>query len=136
MADEVAVQEKKESAVAEATLPGRTYTPSVDISESEESLWLWADVPGVDENSIDVQLENNQLTIEGRVSLDEYPDLTPVYTEYQVGNQGDREKRGLGARASEGGTGARAKDRGDVRVGGGVQPSIRMIARIQRFRIP
>ena len=86
MADEVAVQEKKESAVAEATLPGRTYTPSVDISESEESLWLWADVPGVDENSIDVQLENNQLTIEGRVSLDEYPDLTPVYTEYQVGN--------------------------------------------------
>ena len=86
MADEVAVQEKKESAVAEATLPGRTYTPSVDISESKESLWLWADVPGVDENSIDVQLENNQLTIEGRVSLDEYPDLTPVYTEYQVGN--------------------------------------------------
>ena len=67
-------------------MPGRTYTPSVDISESEESLWLWADVPGVDENSIDVQLENNQLTIEGRVSLDEYPDLTPVYTEYQVGN--------------------------------------------------
>jgi HSP20 family protein len=86
MADEVAVQEKKESALAEATRPGRTYTPSVDISESEDSLWLWADVPGVDENSIDVRLEDDQLTIEGRVSLDEYADLTPVYTEYQVGN--------------------------------------------------
>jgi HSP20 family molecular chaperone IbpA len=86
MADEVAVQEKQESEVAETTRPGRTYIPSVDISESEEALWLWADVPGVDENSVDLRLENNQLTIEGRVSLDEYEGASPVYTEYPVGN--------------------------------------------------
>lgn len=86
MADEVTVQAKKESAVSEATRPGRTYLPGVDISESEDALWLWADVPGVDENSLDIRLDNDQLTIEGRVSLDEYEDLNPVYTEYNVGN--------------------------------------------------
>jgi HSP20 family molecular chaperone IbpA len=72
--------------VSEATRPGRTYLPSVDISESEGALWLWADVPGVDENSLDIRLDNDQLTIEGRVSLDEYENLSPVYTEYNVGN--------------------------------------------------
>jgi len=86
MADEVTVQDKKETAVSEATRPGRTYLPSVDISESENALWLWADLPGVDENSLDIRLDNDQLTIEGRVAIDEYQDLNPVYTEYNIGN--------------------------------------------------
>jgi len=43
-------------------------------------------MPGVDEGSIEVQLADGVLSIEGRVSLQDYENLTPVYTEYNVGN--------------------------------------------------
>ena len=43
-------------------------------------------MPGVDDKSVDVQFADGVLTIEGRVSLDEYENLTPSYTEYNVGN--------------------------------------------------
>ena len=66
--------------------PGRTYVPKVDICETEDALFVWADLPGVDESSVDVRLDNQDLSIEARVALDEYEGLTPVYTEYQVGH--------------------------------------------------
>jgi HSP20 family molecular chaperone IbpA len=83
---QVPVHSQPESSTREQTRPGRTYVPSVDIVETDEGLHLWADMPGVDENSVDVRLEDDVLSIEGRVSLEEYQDLTPVYTEYNVGN--------------------------------------------------
>jgi HSP20 family protein len=43
-------------------------------------------MPGVDEQSIEVKLADGILSIEGRVSLAEYENLTPVYTEYNIGN--------------------------------------------------
>jgi HSP20 family protein len=70
----------------EVTRAGRTYVPQVDIYETKEGLWLWADMPGVDEQSINVQLDNGVLTIEGQVDLKEYENTTPLYTEYNVGN--------------------------------------------------
>jgi HSP20 family molecular chaperone IbpA len=83
---QVPVHSKPESSTREQTRPGRTYVPNVDIVETDEGLHLWADMPGVDENSVDVRLEDDVLSIEGRVSLEEYQNLTPVYTEYNVGN--------------------------------------------------
>jgi len=83
---ELAVKEKQEATREEATRPGRTYQPDVDIYETPDALWLWADMPGVEESSIDVDLADGVLGIEGRVSLDDYKDLEPGYTEYNVGN--------------------------------------------------
>jgi len=83
---ELAVKDKKEVTREEPTRPGRTYQPEVDIYETTDGLWLWADMPGVDEKSIAIDLADGVLTIEGGVALDEYKDLTPVYTEYNVGN--------------------------------------------------
>ena len=80
----------KEPAAEEHTRPGRTSRPSVDILETEDSLWLWADMPGVEEKSVDVHLKDQVLSIEGRVSLDDYQELTPLYTEYNVGNYAQR----------------------------------------------
>ncbi len=77
---------QEQRGVSEATRPGRTYRPNVDIAESEEGLWLWADLPGVDDESVEVQLENNVLSLEGRVSTKDYENLAPRYTEYNVGN--------------------------------------------------
>jgi HSP20 family protein len=87
---ELSVQKKREVAGEEHTRPGTTYVPDVDICETRDSLWLWADMPGVDEQSVDVKLVDGALTIEGRVGLADYANLSPVYTEYKVGNYARR----------------------------------------------
>jgi HSP20 family molecular chaperone IbpA len=91
MADqELTTREKQELKANEQTRPGRTYVPEVDIYETQDGLWLWADMPGVDENSLEVNVADNVLSIEGRVALQEYDNLNPVYTEYNVGNYSRR----------------------------------------------
>jgi len=42
-----------------------TWTPSVDIYETENEIVLTAEVPGVDEKDIDIKIENNTLSIQG-----------------------------------------------------------------------
>jgi HSP20 family molecular chaperone IbpA len=85
MSNQVTVKQEGDLA-EEQTRPGRTYLPNVEIRETEDSLWLWADMPGVDQSSVEIHLENGALSIEGVVKTDEYADLTPAYTEYNVGN--------------------------------------------------
>jgi HSP20 family protein len=82
---ELNVREKQETR-EEVTRAGRTYVPQVDIYETKEGLWLWADMPGVDEQSLNVHLDNGVLTIEGQVDVQQYENTTPLYTEYNVGN--------------------------------------------------
>jgi len=77
---------KKQAPVEEGTRPGRTYQPNVDIIEGRDGVQLTVDLPGVDEKTVEVELNEGVLSIEGSVSLAEYQDLTPVYTEYNVGN--------------------------------------------------
>lgn len=87
---ELNVQEKQEVKANEQTRPGRTYVPNVDIYETQEGLWLWADMPGVDDGSLEIHVADDVLSIEGRVTLQEYDNLNPVYTEYNVGNYSRR----------------------------------------------
>lgn len=82
---ELNVPQKQETR-DEVTRAGRTYVPQVDIYETKEGLWLWADMPGVDEASLNVHLDNGVLTIEGQVDVKEYENTDPLYTEYNVGN--------------------------------------------------
>ena len=81
---------KPEQPQDEHTRPGRTYVPSVDICETPDNLLLRADMPGVDENSVEVNVANGVLSIEGWVSVKEYENLQPVYTEYNIGNYSRR----------------------------------------------
>jgi HSP20 family molecular chaperone IbpA len=87
---ELSPRGKQELTREEQTRPGRTYVPEVDIYETPDSLWLWADMPGVDEQSLEINVDNGMLSIEGRVSLKDYENLAPVYTEYNVGNYARR----------------------------------------------
>lgn len=64
----------------------KTFLPRVDIYETKEALYLIADMPGVDEKSVDVELEKNILTITGHVNIDEVKDKSIVYSEYEVGD--------------------------------------------------
>lgn len=87
---ELTAKTKHELEGQEQTRPGRAYAPDVDICETKDALWLWADMPGVDEKSVDINLADGVLSIEGRVSLNQYENLVPVYTEYNVGNYSRR----------------------------------------------
>jgi HSP20 family molecular chaperone IbpA len=87
MADKELVKKgKQEVTREETTRPGRTYVPDVDIYETRDALWLWADMPGVDDKTLAIHLTGNVLTVEGQVATKEYEELSPVYAEYNVGN--------------------------------------------------
>ena len=60
-----------------------SVVPHVDIVESEENVTIVADMPGVDENSVDITLEKNVLSISGSVEYDELDNFTPAYTEFE-----------------------------------------------------
>jgi HSP20 family protein len=70
----------------ERTRPRPVYTPPTDIYDNESSVVLVADMPGVDEKSVEVTLEDDVLTILGRT-----PDLAPqgyrrTYAEFEPGD--------------------------------------------------
>ena len=84
---EIATKEKQQLAKPqEQTRPGRYYVPDVTIYEFDDSLKLWADMPGVKEKDVSVTLKDGVLTIVGQVATDMYAGLRPMYTEYNVGN--------------------------------------------------
>lgn len=49
----------------EEGLVSGAWSPAVDIYETENSLVVTAEIPGVSEKDIDVRIENNQLVIKG-----------------------------------------------------------------------
>jgi HSP20 family protein len=70
----------------ERTWAKRTYSPQVDIVERKEDIVVIADMPGIDETSVDINLEKNVLSIYGRVEDENIPNHNQVYTEYDVGD--------------------------------------------------
>jgi HSP20 family protein len=64
----VAVPESQQvEASTEGTrTPERYITPPVDIYEMPESLIVTVDVPGVSQEDLDIRVDNNVLTIQGR----------------------------------------------------------------------
>jgi HSP20 family protein len=87
MSKDIETTEKKAIEKAEETTwAGQTYEPAVDIYESEGALVLQADVPGVSKDDVEINLDQDVLTISGRVALDDYDGLRPVYSEFNVGN--------------------------------------------------
>jgi len=47
-----------------------SWAPSVDIYEKENALMLHAEVPGLDDKDIEIEIENNTLTIRGERNLE------------------------------------------------------------------
>ena len=61
------------------------YVPDVDICEDSERVRLVADMPGVDQTSMNVTVENNVLTIEGQARVNGPEGYALVGQEYGVG---------------------------------------------------
>jgi HSP20 family molecular chaperone IbpA len=83
---EMQKQEAETPAGVERTSARRVYVPRVDIYEAGDEVILTADMPGVDENSVDITLEKNVLTIEGRVEWERPAGYELAYAEYGVGD--------------------------------------------------
>jgi HSP20 family molecular chaperone IbpA len=70
----------------ERTRARRVFTPSVDIIEKENDILLVADMPGVDEKSVDITIEKDQLTICGTVETEIPENHRLALSEYGVGD--------------------------------------------------
>lgn len=87
---ELNIQETEKQEVAETgverTRSRLAFVPRADIYETNEAIVLMTDMPGVDENSLDIMLENDVLTIIGYVET-AYPEGYGLsYGEYRVGD--------------------------------------------------
>ncbi len=81
--------EKKPASVpaeTERTRNRKVYVPKVDIIETGDAIVMHADMPGVDEKSVEVILEKNILTIRGSVVPQGFAGRSIFYAEYDVGD--------------------------------------------------
>jgi HSP20 family protein len=82
---EVEKQEVMESG-AERTRDQIAFVPRADIYETNDTIVVVADMPGVDEHSLDITLENDVLTINGYVEPAALDNYRLAYAEYRVGD--------------------------------------------------
>ncbi|MBI4864884.1 MAG: Hsp20/alpha crystallin family protein [Candidatus Riflebacteria bacterium] len=61
------------------------FVPRADILETQDALIVIADMPGVDEKSVDIQVERNLLTISGRTEAESYEGFQLGYQEFETG---------------------------------------------------
>jgi len=83
---ELQAREKAEvSAAAEQTRPGPTFTPAVDIFETDQETTVLADMPGVKAKDLAIDLRENTLTLAGDVESPEGAKEEEVVREYPTG---------------------------------------------------
>jgi HSP20 family protein len=83
-----ALQAKEKAEVttpAEQTRPGAVFTPAVDIFETDKEITLLADMPGVKTDSLNIDLHENVLSLDGDVQSPEGGDERDVFREYRTG---------------------------------------------------
>lgn len=83
---EIQKQDVETATTIEKARPRRRFIPRVDVFENDDAVFLTIDMPGVGENSVDLTLEKNILTIQGEIEdiLPEAYQLT--YREYRIGD--------------------------------------------------
>ena len=79
-------QESQDLQSVERTRWGKVFTPTVDILETQNELKLYADMPGVDQKSINITIDQGVLTIEGNVDTSPIAEYELEYQEYDIGD--------------------------------------------------
>ncbi|EOQ98077.1 Hsp20/alpha crystallin family protein [Leptospira wolbachii serovar Codice str. CDC] len=46
--------------------PAKVYSPNVDVLETEEAILFRVEMPGVDQSSVEISIEKDQLILEGK----------------------------------------------------------------------
>jgi HSP20 family protein len=76
----------RESAPEETANSRQAYTPPIDIHEGPEGLTLEADLPGATERNLQVQLEENVLSLYVRIDSTPPQDARLIHEEYRLGD--------------------------------------------------
>lgn len=66
--------------------PQVVFTPPIDIFETDEGLVLLADLPGVSSETLELQVQDNKLTLFGKVHPPVGEDARLLHQEYRVGH--------------------------------------------------
>ncbi|MBW2147989.1 MAG: Hsp20/alpha crystallin family protein [Deltaproteobacteria bacterium] len=83
---DIQVKEKQEmTQPAEHTRPGPIFTPAVDIFDTDEAITVLADMPGARADSIQIDLRDNILTLQGEADSPEGTSEVDVLREYRTG---------------------------------------------------
>lgn len=82
---ESAAKQENAAEKSEQKQPRRAYVPAVDIIESENAVDLVIDVPGVAENSVDLTIEKNVLTVSAVPADGVIAGKKLMYAEYGIG---------------------------------------------------
>jgi HSP20 family protein len=64
----------------------RVYVPRVDAYETQDTIVLVADMPGVDDHSVNITFEKDTLTIKGSAASNDLKDHRVYYAEYGLGD--------------------------------------------------
>lgn len=67
-------------------LTTRVYSPNVDVLETEEAILFFIEMPGVDQSSVDISIEKDQLILEGKFVPVEESRGQVRLAEYKEGN--------------------------------------------------
>lgn len=67
-----------------AAAPEAALLPPVDVIEDAAGITLFADLPGVSKEKLNLQLETDSLTIEGDVALDIPQEMQSTHAEVKV----------------------------------------------------
>ncbi|MBJ21026.1 MAG: Hsp20/alpha crystallin family protein [bacterium] len=80
---EIEAREKAEL-VTEDTRPGLVFRPDVDILEEPDAFVILADMPGANEETVDINMDKGVLTLDARAA-DEPEKGSTRYAEYRTG---------------------------------------------------
>ena len=83
---DIKVRDKQEMVgPAEQTTPGLVFTPAVDIFETEKSITLLADLPGVKAEDLVIDLRDNTLTLSADATRTDESKEENLLVEYETG---------------------------------------------------
>ena len=83
---EIQKQEEVPADEMERTRSRRSFVPRADIYETDKEIILLADVPGANENTVDITLEKNVLTINAFIEPTIPSGFDVAYAEYEEGD--------------------------------------------------
>ena len=77
---------EKRELQGETTRPGPVFRPEVDILERQDGYVIYADLPGVDDKSIDVRFDQGALTLDAQLATLPESGWNPLHAEYRIGS--------------------------------------------------
>lgn len=63
-----------------------TLRPVVDVHENDDYIALYAELPGVSQDDLEITIDKDNLLLEAKGNIETPTDMKPVYAEFQTAN--------------------------------------------------